>query len=94
MRLLCWRCGGGVCPFGMSLEKIIETKKLYPVTILRSCDRETFERLFLADVILTKDVLLQEIEKLKRRTQLKEEKLKKLIFEARQLFAFERSEKN
>jgi hypothetical protein len=87
MRLLCWRCGGGVCPLGMSLEKIIEDKGLYPVTILRSCDRETLEKLFAVNLILAKDLLPYDMGQLKEKTQLKEEKLRKLIFEARQFFA-------
>ena len=89
MKLLCWRCPGGVCacPLGMSLEKIIEAKGLYPVTILRSADRETLEKLFKANLILAKDLLLLDIGLLKKKTQLKEEKLGKLIFEAKQLLA-------
>jgi hypothetical protein len=86
MRLLCWRCGGGVCPFGMSLEKVIESKGLYPVTILRSCDRETFEKLFRTNVILARELLSCDLNQLRRKTQLKEEKIRRLASEAKQLF--------
>lgn len=87
MKLLCWRCHGGACPVGMSLEKIIEAKGLYPVTILRSCDKETFEKLFRANIILARDLLVYDMSLLKKKAQLKEEKLRKLIFEAKQFFA-------
>ncbi|MFH1820888.1 MAG: ATP cone domain-containing protein [Methanobacteriota archaeon] len=82
MKLLCWRCHGGT-----SLEKMIEAKGLYPVTILRSVDRETLEKLFAANLILAKDLLLHDISLLKKKTGLKEEKLRKLISETRRLLA-------
>jgi len=87
IRLLCWRCHGGACPLGESLEKIIEAKGLYPVTILRSCDRETFEKLFRTNIILARDLLVYDMSLLKKKAQLKEEKLRKLISEAKQFFA-------
>jgi hypothetical protein len=80
MKLLCWRC-----PKGRGLEEMIAEKKLYPVTILRSVDRITFNNLFLADLMLAKDLVTHNMNYLKEKTKLSEEKLNKLVFEAKQL---------
>ncbi|NWF97393.1 MAG: restriction endonuclease [Nitrospirae bacterium] len=39
-----------------SLEKIIETKKLYPVTILSSINKNALEMLFRNDIVFAKDI--------------------------------------
>jgi hypothetical protein len=43
-------------PDGESLEKLIEEKRLYPVTILPSARRKPLETLFAKDFILAKDI--------------------------------------
>ncbi|MGQ9789010.1 MAG: restriction endonuclease [Candidatus Hadarchaeaceae archaeon] len=86
IKLLCWRCPGGVCSGGASLEKMIEAKGLYLVTILRSVDKEALAKLFTAKLMLAKDLLLHDASLLKKKTQLGVEKLRKLTFEAKQLF--------
>jgi hypothetical protein len=80
MKLLCWRF-----PKDMGLEKMIEEKRLYPVTILRSVDRETLDKLSAADLMLAKDFVTHNINFLKEKTGLKEGKLGKLISDARRL---------
>ena len=80
MKLLCWKC-----PKGRGLEEMIAEKKLYPVTILRSVDKITFNHLFLADLMLAKDLVTHDMNYLKEKTKLSEEKLTKLVFEAKQL---------
>jgi hypothetical protein len=80
MKLLCWGC-----PKGRGLEEMIAEKKLYPVTILRSVDRITFNNLFLADLMLAKDLVTHNMNYLEEKTKLSEEKLRKLVFEAKEL---------
>jgi len=80
MKLLCWRC-----PKGRGLEEMIAEKKLYPVTILRSVDRITFNNLYLAGLMLAKDLVTHNMDYLEEKTKLSEEKLRKLVFEAKEL---------
>jgi len=82
MKLLCWRC-----PKGRGLEEMIAGKKLYPVTILRSVDRITLNNLFLAGLMLAKDLVTHNMNYLKEKTKLSEEKLRKLVFEAKELMS-------
>lgn len=79
IKLLCWRY-----PTGLGLEKMIEKKGLYPVTILRSAGRESLEKLFSAGVILAKDLLTSDLSHLSK-TKLRKPKLKELMLEAEQL---------
>ncbi len=79
MRLLCWRC-----PRDMGLEKMIEEKGLYPVTILPSVDSDSLGKLVSANVMLARDFLERDLSYLSR-TGLRRAKLKKLISEAQQL---------
>ncbi len=81
MRLLCW-----LYPRDIGLEKMIEEKGLYPVTALRSVDRETLEKLFTLDLMLAKDFVDHDISYL-RRTGLSNKKINRLILEAKQLIA-------
>jgi len=82
MKLLCWRF-----PKGRGLEELIAEKKLYPVTILRSVDKITLDNLFLADLMLAKDLVTHDMNYLREKTKLSEEKLRKLVFEAKQLMS-------
>ncbi|MFH1821824.1 MAG: ATP cone domain-containing protein [Methanobacteriota archaeon] len=79
MKLLCWRY-----PRGMGLEKMIEDKKLYPVTILLSVDKDALEKLFSAGLMLVKDLVEHDIGYLSR-TGLRMSKLRRMISEAEQL---------
>lgn len=73
-------------PENKGLEKLIEDKKLYPVTMLRSLDRETRDRLAIRDMILIKDLLEKDVREIKRITDVKPRKLNVLIKEAKGIY--------
>ena len=81
MKLLCWKY-----PKDMSLERMIEARDLYPVTVLSSVDRETLGKLFAVDLMLAKDLLTRDIGDL-RKAGLSKGKLEKLISEAKHLLS-------
>jgi predicted RecB family endonuclease len=68
-----------------SLEEMVEKKKLYPITILRSVTGPIGERLFQARVMLAKDLLDHDLEDLKRTTGLPQEVLDAIRDEARKI---------
>jgi hypothetical protein len=68
-----------------SLEKMVETKRLYPITILRSVTRPIRERLFQGRVMLARNLLEHEIEDLKRTTGLSQRVLDEIREEARKI---------
>lgn len=78
LKITSWRYPGKE-----SLEKMIERKKLYPVTILRSVTGFTKDRLFQAKIMLAKDLLDYGLEDLKRVTGLPENTLNKIRKEVR-----------
>lgn len=78
MRLLGWQY-----PRGNSLENLIEKKRLYPVTILKSLDGQTKNKLFSQKIVFCKDLLLINKERLKKRTRISESKITNLINETR-----------
>lgn len=80
LRLLGWQY-----PKGNSLEYLIENKKLYPITILRSLDRASKETLFSKKIILCQELISTKKGILKQKTMLKEKKLTSLIKEARSI---------
>ncbi len=80
MKLLCWRY-----PKKEGLEKLIEDKKLYPITMLRSLDRPSLDRLSKAGYMLLKDLAKNDFNTIKRRTRLKTKKLQRIVEEARRL---------
>ncbi|MEM4724423.1 MAG: ATP cone domain-containing protein [Candidatus Hadarchaeum sp.] len=79
IKLICWRY-----PRGCGLEKMIEREELYPVTVLRSVDRATLEKLSSAGIILVKQLLTSEPRQLAR-TGLGKKRLSALVSEAEQL---------
>jgi len=80
IKLLCWRY-----PRKRSLEKLIEEKALYPVTILRSVRGDVLQSLAEANYLLAKDLLRNNIEKIKKKTGLREAELRKIIREAEEI---------
>ena len=80
MRLLGWKY-----PAERGLEKLIEAKQLYPVTILRGMDRATRDKLFSNDFIFCQDLIKTEKHLIMKRTGIKEKKLRALINEASNL---------
>lgn len=78
MRLLCWRY-----PKDVGLERLIEDKKLYPVTMLRSLDKSSLDQLSRAGYMLIKDLTTNDFNSLKKKTRLKTKKLQKIVEEAK-----------
>jgi hypothetical protein len=78
MKLLCWRY-----PKKQGLEKLIESKKLYPVTMLRTLDANSLDKLSRAGFMLVKDLTRNDFNRLKKKTHLKTKKLQRIVEEAR-----------
>lgn len=68
-----------------SLEFLIENKKLYPITILKSLNHTTKESLYRAKITIAKDLLNYEIKELKKKTGLSEKELNKIIEETKKI---------
>lgn len=66
-------------PKKQSLEKLIERKKLYPITILHSIDENLKHKFFEKDLIILKDFEKISQEELKIEFNLTEEKAKEII---------------
>jgi len=80
LKITSWRY-----PLKESLEKMIEKKKLYPVTILRSVKGFAKDRLFQARIMLAKDLLNYGPEDLKRMTGLPQDTVNKIMEEVRRV---------
>jgi len=70
-------------PKNKSLQKFIELKKLYPITILKSINEETKEKLFMAKIVIAKNILNFSAEDLMKKTNLSEREIKKIIEEVK-----------
>ena len=70
-------------PNGESLRDLIEGKKLYPLTILRSLNNESNIKLSNTGIFMAKDLINANFSELKSRTKLPENILQKLINEAK-----------
>ncbi len=78
IKLLGWQY-----PTDKSINRLVEDKKLYPITILKHLDKISAERLFSQNVILASQLLSIRIEKLSIKTGIAKNKLNVLIKEAR-----------
>ena len=76
-----------------NLKTLIEEKALYPITIIRSIDENSKQKLHDAKIVLVKDLALYDIEELKIKTKLSKETLKIILKEAKMICKF-RGEKN
>lgn len=72
-------------PKGESLDEMVETKRLYPITILRSVTGPIRERLFQVRAMLARDLLDHDLEDLKRTTGLSQTVLDGIREEARKI---------
>lgn len=72
-------------PKDKSLQRLIEDKKLYPITVLKSVGKNTKEKLFEVNLMLVKNLLDYDIKTLKRRTGFSEAVLKKMVNEAKEV---------
>jgi hypothetical protein len=80
LKITSWRY-----PRRESLERMIEEKNLYPVTILKSVKGLVRDGLFQAGIMLVKDLSNYELEDLKRKTGLPQDTLNKIMEEVRKV---------
>jgi len=78
LKLLCWRY-----PADNGLEKLIERKGLYPISILRSVDPRLLVRLSKARLIMARDLLKYEPKDLKKLIGSSEEKARAIVEDSR-----------
>lgn len=76
LKITSWRY-----PEKESLIRLVESKKLYPITILKNLDKKTKEKLFQADIVLAKNLKKYTVEQLARKTELNEKQIKKILNE-------------
>ncbi|MFH1500401.1 MAG: ATP cone domain-containing protein [archaeon] len=72
-------------PSGESLQSLIEKKKLYPVTLLKSVGKYEKECFASANILLVKDLLTYKAGDLLRKTKIQRSKLDKIILDAKRL---------
>lgn len=65
LKIVSWRY-----PERTSLERMIEGKRLYPVTVLQFPDRKSLETCIASDLILVHDIALTDVQELVRRLHL------------------------
>lgn len=80
VRLLGW-----AYPINQGLERLIEEKKLYPITILRGIDTYTRRRLTVAGLLMCKDLVEMDLNRLKQFTGLEIPSLKQLVIQAKKI---------
>jgi hypothetical protein len=70
-------------PKNLSLQKLISEKKLYPITILKTINSKTKEKLFNSKIVIAKNLLKHSIEELSKKTDLSELEIKKILDEVK-----------
>ncbi|NOZ76919.1 MAG: hypothetical protein GXO65_04435 [Euryarchaeota archaeon] len=80
IKLLCWGY-----PPGRGLETLIDKRKLYPITVLRTIDNGTVEAFSEAGLMLVKDLLVEDISELRARTKVSKKRLSAMVREARSI---------
>jgi hypothetical protein len=80
IKLLGWKY-----PAGNSLEIMLEEKKLYPITVLRQLDPVSLRKFAASGLMLCRDLVRKDIEKLRELTGLSQRKLRLLAEAARQV---------
>jgi len=68
-------------PQDESLEKLIEDKDLYPVTILLSANKFAIKKLLESNYILTKELIMEDIQTIVNNTNLDKKLIKKILEE-------------
>jgi len=79
-------CIGWKFPVGKNLGNIIEEKRLYPITILKSLKRNYKEKLADNGIVLLNQLTMYDIDELQRKTKVPKEELKKLINESKEIY--------
>jgi Holliday junction resolvase len=72
-------------PKGNSLEDLIEKKKLYPVTMIRSLDGDSLDKLASSNFVLTLDLIRNSLKELNSITKIPLKKLKNFADEANRI---------
>jgi hypothetical protein len=80
LKLIGWKY-----PYMQGLEAMIEKKKLYPITILRSLDRRSQIKLSNAGLVLVVDLVRRNVEELNEMTGIRTKKLKILVRDAKRI---------
>ncbi len=70
---------GWRAPQDQGLEKIIEEKDLYPITLLRDLSREERKKIADRGILLLKHLVVQDIRKLSEKTKIPQKRLQELI---------------
>ncbi len=68
-------------PKNKSLQKLVDSKKLYPITILKTINESTKEKLFQAKIVIAKNLLNYSTEDLMKKTELDEKEIHKILEE-------------
>lgn len=68
-------------PKNKSLQKLVELKKLYPITILKTVSENTKEKLFQAKIVIAKNLLNYSAGDLMKKTELSEKEIQKIFEE-------------
>lgn len=72
-------------PKEKSLRKLIQEKKLYPITIIKSINEKTKNKLFQARIMIAKNLLKYPIQDLIQKTELSEREINKILEEVREI---------
>jgi len=74
-------------PRDKGLERMIEDKKIYPITVLRKLDQDSRKKLAKAELMLCRDLQKTDFYQLEKMTKIKADKLIALIQEARDVLS-------
>jgi len=72
-------------PEEKGLERLIEERKLYPITILKNLDVKSKEKLGDTGIIMVKQLLEENLEELYKKTKIPRKKLKVLVENAKEI---------
>lgn len=72
-------------PQSLSLQRMIKSKKLYPITIIRSISHKTKEKLFRAKIVIAKNLLKYSAEELSQKTELSNNEINKILEEVKNI---------
>jgi len=80
---------GWSAPSQMSLQQMIEEKKLYPITFMKGLDKNLEEKFGDAGIVLLKQLVTSDVNELWRKTRIQKEKLEKLVKNAKEILSVE-----
>ena len=83
MKLMGWNY-----PADKNLKNLLEAKKLYPVTVLRTISKLDLKKLSQAELIFCRDLLERDVNRLASLTSLTRQKIRKIQAEARDIVNF------